>query len=315
MLGKDQVFPLLLTQLTVGCDSLNCTCENCRSCPNFKYENDDPITAAFNLCQANSPEKNVCPNLSILLRDPKILELLIKISDTIHKFIRQQHLSREDHGIFQQMFTNTDAFCHIMLGGDGVLQHDNLLFDNSLIEDFYKSVDERPMEIRDCAQKFEQLIKSLINKPCTVSRIRGLLLLFMFPCFVKTKSFISVFNTISCFTRAETCVLFVALTNYPSLLPIILKSSHSFIDDYIKNNSTIHPHSTDMHVIATTLQIFFTANKSLKKPLPSSAFYNESFCKCLDPRCEAELLQVADFSYVITPAILTIIFKTSTLEQ
>ncbi|EAY17457.1 ubiquitin ligase, putative [Trichomonas vaginalis G3] len=308
----DKYYQLYLAQLTSGCDSLTCTSRHCRSSPNFEHRDKQLQIIALELAEDDS--EHLCKHLSPLLTNPKNIEFLAKDAISFQKLIRQQHLSDEDLNNIQLSFTHVDIFCHILLGDDGIITPNNLLFDDSMIDDFYKGIKRNPKILSEY-KDFPQLIDMILAKPPSLTKIRGIILLLLLYGVHTCKNYINIYHTVAAFQQIEIYVLFAALSNHPLLLSHILETTHAFIRKYLIDNPDEHPHSTSMHVIAAVMQMFYTANLNFDVPLPSNVFYNEKFCDKLDPRCEAELINITSFSYIIMPAILSLTFKTRTIEQ
>lgn len=305
-----QFYQLYLAQLSSGCDSLVCKSKYCRSSPNFEFYNHKITEKALEFAEKGN--QNLCPTLSPLLLKPSKLPQIAKCAVILNKFMHHRPIN--DLKSLINAYQDPDIFCHLLMGDECIITPSNLLFDDTIVDDFYRAI-KKNKAIIECYQNFANLIDEINSKQPSLTKVRGLLLLLLFNGIHTQKNYINIYRTIASFQQSEMYVLFAALSTHQLLLSHVLETTHDFIRKYLIDNPDEHPHSQNMRVIASVVQLFYTINTKYDNPLPIRRFYNEKFCQKLDPRCEVELINITNVSYIVMPAILTLAFKIQTIEQ
>ncbi|KAK8889247.1 Ubiquitin-protein ligase E3A [Tritrichomonas musculus] len=321
----EDLLPLYYSQLCHGCNGLNCHTKECRSCSEFKYKDNKKADIDLLCTQLafdyENNKKTLCPNLSPILLHPKYSLRLIQFNDFAQKFIHDQPV---DNCIkdFNVAFLKNDIFSHIFLTNDGFLKPEDLHINADLCSEFHEALKRRSDLIQQFVPSFVQLIQSFekVPNPDTLHWIRGILILSVFSpmlqFFTKENNhvFSKLFEKITYMSVPAFQVFYNAIVCNPIFIRYLNEVVQNVLTSYI-NDQVPDPHTVQMHTASTIIELLSEANSICENPINPSEFVNASFNKRILPEFEYKLYKKELFSYLKTPSILDVSFKSLLLRQ
>ena len=309
-MNQEYIFPLYVSQLIHGCESLTCKNTFCRSSPTCSVTFENSLQKAKDLASNHNKSNLLCKNLSNLLIDPLTLNILVQFNEVLPNFISGQ-ITPLVHDSIRLLFSNSNSFCYILLSQDFTLTKSNLLLNDEKIIDFINSLEDKEPIFIKYQSLFITLVDNILNfSNDLLKRIRGIFCILFFPFFFPLIG-IKIITEICSFSSQNQSILINELSKLPKFLRYLTILMKNFISNFLNNNN-LHPHSFNMHVIASFINILHYSNYLLEKPLIPSFFSNELFTSFLIPNFEFENFKKTNkiFSYIDLSSILTIQFKT-----
>lgn len=318
----DNITGLYLSQILNGCNCVSCNNSYCRSSPSFKfdvssYEKSEIIAQQLALDHKNN--NRLCKHLSPLLLSPQILIRIIQFRQFSINYINGKDVTNESKYL-HLAFLSSDIFSHLFLNSDDLITAENLNFNIGQIVEFTQATLKRPEVFQPFSAEFSSLVKDLTKtQDDCLHTLRGVMLLFLFgPLWSSDDSttfFEPVINFIFSLSNTMKTIFYHNLITYYPLILIDLMTVKNYIKKDITQHPTTLPHSPLMHKYATFIQMLAEINESIPKPYSPLSFSSSEFSNNLLSNFEMDLFSRGMFSYVQTPAILTMLFKKDLLRS
>lgn len=320
----EDLLPLYYSQICHGCNGLNCNTKQCRSCAEFIYKDrqkgDIDLICTELAFDYENNKKTLCPNLSPILLNPKLSINLIQFNDFAQKFIHDQPVDNHINAL-KSVFLRNDAFSHIFLTNDGFLKPEDLHINVDLCSEFHDALERKPEAVEQFSKQFGALLQSFakVGNIDTLHWIRGILMVSIFSPIIRYvpnnfNIFFQLFERITNMSVPAFQVFYNGIVTNPIFIKYINDIIQNVLTTYV-NEQTPDPHTPQMHTAATIIELISEANSICENPINPSEFVNAAFNKRILPEFEYKLYKKSLFSYLKTPSILDVGFKSLLLRQ
>ena len=220
------------TQITEGCDSVECTEVSCRSHPSFCIRYKDNNEAAFQAIQMalNEPfDHHLCPGVPFIRMDKTLMAPLMAADHDIKTMIATENFSKDKFKHHMKTIMNQNLFPYFLLSNQNKLSKQNIAIDDDLQEQFVRTIQRFPFFDYE---SFIGMVNRILKDDCkdTYHHIRALILILTFEPLYSPQHFndllIKVLAHIldlnqNCETRK---IFFQTLATLPKCLKLILES-------------------------------------------------------------------------------------------
>lgn len=305
-------------QLTIGCNAINCTNKNCRSCPGFFYEGFEDIESVIQeLVGHHSNNNSLCETLSPILINPGMVDQIMNFTDGLQIFEGKGEITEAYTQLFSLIMNNFDYFSHMFLFNNEPMTLDNLNIDIDAFIRYYNAIKNREDYLIDFAPKFYKIMEFIIDtKVDTYHSIRATILLFLYPQYFDpshvTSHVIPLLSKIMHYEEKALKVFQNELAKDKEVFEVIVKTIQSCLSTYTINkmvSGTGHPHSPENNVFVLFIEALAQFNHEKEQLIEPGMFVNQDFCSQLDYKYEYKMFWDENLSYVQTPSILSYQFK------
>jgi ubiquitin-protein ligase E3 A len=319
--GVGRYIRAYFTQFTVGCDRIMCTNLTCKSCPDFPYHFSDPNDAAVLACESALQRADLCPGLSPLVLKPQLRADLLAFERLARSLIVLTPSPPDFSAAcatIHSVTANPHLFPYILGGLDRPFGPSDLAIDGGFLADFVAAVRRYSSLFIDLGRQhglgrscFEATVLHLINSASdTFCHVRALILVFAFePYFVSqnVRSMLGpLLGHVNRLPDRPSDLFFGYLQRLPRHVRHIVSMLQNCLSDYVlqyKDHNIRAPHYREIAVFLSKIREL-TASRS-PYPLPSRAFWNETFTNLL----VVDQLTDPDCYLSHSPAILGLSFK------
>lgn len=289
-------YNIYLTQFTTGCDCPYCNCEECFSCPNFKYI-DYETNDLEELAESYKENKDrICPNLSPFVIDLQIFDDIYDFQDWVSAFINGK---RNDIDFFYKILSKPDVFS-LSFNTDTDFTYSDFLIDEQSLTAFASKLSEKRQEIK-CSQKIHDLLIHYFgnNNPLSIHNLRGVVFSYFLIPYMEILDlidFLSILHKFMCKTSTHHSIFYNQILKLRNYSEMVINGIKSIISQLVSSRNFLDMMPVT-HILSTILFDLYIFDTSSPPYFPHKTWEISTFPQIVESTTILKILLSENGSY------------------
>lgn len=234
-----------LMQLNEGCDKLECLNFDCKGCPYFSIEPDNPNPQrAQQLALNHLREPKLCDGLLPTIKRPSLLDRILDFNGFLIPMVKSDDillLSKQHINQFQIFLSDPELFPYILLENPIVYNFKDMQLNDKMLYQLFNLIGREGSKLSVYKSNYQYMLEMFLQQTNeTRFHVRGLILLFAFHTFYNPKELIKqilpIINHIYALPSTTSKLFWNTIENLPQfskqIVSIVQFQTQSYIKSY-----------------------------------------------------------------------------------